>query len=124
MRRRRWVRDQTFRIPKIVRDIDKAERVEKPEASRLVASNVAAHDATAQFHLALGEFVLRVARQPGIEHACNLRMGFENARDRLRGAALPFDPEFQRLQPFEQQPGVERRKRRAGVPIELTEIVL
>ena len=40
------------------------------------------------------------------------------------GAALPLDAQFQRLQPFQQQPGVERAQRRPGVAVEQPEIVL
>ena len=51
-------------------------------------------------------------------------MGFEIARDRCGGAALPLDPQLERLEPFQQQPGVERAERGSGVPVEEAEIVL
>src|SRR6516162_2720650 len=65
-----------------------------------------------------------MARQPRVEYSGDFGVRFEIARDRQGGPALPVDAEFKRLEPFEEQPGVKRAERRAGVPVEQAEIVL
>src|SRR5437773_9279526 len=108
MGRRRRMSDEALRVAEIVRDVDQPERVEKAEAALLAAGHVKAHEAAALLHLPAREIVLRMARQPRIEHSRNFGVGFEIARDRRSGAALAIDAELKRLEPFEQQPGVER----------------
>src|SRR5690242_15327122 len=110
MRRRRRMRDQALRIAEIVRDVDEPERVEKPEGRLLVAAYIEGDDGAARAHLAPSQLVLRMARKAGIDNAPHLRMAFEKARDRLGGAALPLDAQFQRLETLQQQPRIERRE--------------
>ena len=124
MRRRRRMGDEALRIAEIVRDIDEPQRVEKAEAVLLAAGDVKADQAATLLHLAARHFVLRVAGQPGVEHASNLRVSFEIPGDRQGGAALALDPKLERLEPLQQQPGVEWAQRRPGMPVKETEIVL
>src|SRR4051812_22674679 len=79
MRRRRRMRDEALRIAEIVLDIDQPQRVEKTEAGLLVAGDIAGHDRAARLHLLARQLVLRVARQAGIDHPADLRVGFEMA---------------------------------------------
>src|SRR5438874_1402046 len=98
MRRRRRMGDEALRIPEIVRNVDELQRVQKAETGLLVAAYIKRDDGAARAHLTLGELVLRMARQPGIDDPRHLRVVFEKAGDRLGRAALPLDPQFQRLQ--------------------------
>src|SRR5260221_9743548 len=118
------MRHEALRIAEIVRDVDEPQRVEKAKAALLAAGDVKADETAALLHLPTREIVLRVARQPGVEHPCDLGMGLETAGDRNRGAALAVDAELERLQPFQQQPSVERAERRSGMPVEQSEVVL
>src|SRR6266446_10721860 len=118
------MRHEALRITKIVRDVDEPQRVEKAKAAFLAAGDVKADETAALLHLPTREIVLRVARQPGVEHPRDLGMGLETAGDRNRGAALAVDAELERLQPFQQQPGVERAQRWSGMPVEQTEVIL
>src|SRR5271169_864389 len=124
MRRGRRMGDEALRIAEIVRDVDEPQRIEKAKAFLLAAGDVKADQAAALLHLAPSQFVLRVARQPRVEHPGNFGMGFEVARDRDGGTTLPVDPELERLEPLQQQPGIERAQRRPSMPVEETEIVL
>src|SRR5216683_4138654 len=124
MRRGRGVRHETLRIAEIVRDVDEPQRVEKAKAALLAAGDVKADEAAALLHLPTREIVLRVAWQPGVKHPRDLGMGLETAGDGNGGTALAVDAELKRLQPFKQQPSVERAERRPGMSVEGAEIVL
>src|SRR6516162_6720160 len=65
-----------------------------------------------------------MARQPRVEYSGYFWVSLEIARDCRGGAALPVDAEFERFEPFEEQPGVKRAERGASVPVEQAEIVL
>jgi len=87
----------------------------------LAAGDVKTDETAALLHLPTREIVLRVARQPGVEHPRDLGMALETAGDRNGGAALAVDAELERLQPFQQQPGVEWAERWPGMPVEQAE---
>src|SRR5437870_10742103 len=96
---RRRVGDEALRIAEIVRDVDEPQRIEKTEASFLIAGDVKADEAAALLHLPACQFILRVARQPRIEDPGNLGVGLEIAGGRRGGAALPLDAQLERLKP-------------------------
>ena len=88
-----------------------------PEAAILVAGDVEGDDAAALLHLPLGQFILRVAFEAGVDGARHLRMGFEEAGKRPGGAALPFDPQSSVSSPFNRSQALNGLERRAGVAI-------
>src|SRR5258708_30948170 len=115
------MRHEALRIAEIVGDVDEPQRVEKAKAALLAAGDVKADETAALLHLPTCEIVLRVARQPGVKHPGDLGMGLEKAGDRNCGAALTVDAELERLQPFQQQPSVERAERWPSMSVEQTE---
>ena len=66
MRRRCRVGDERLRIPEIVGNVDKTQRVQKTEAGLLAAGHVKADETAALSHLTTRELELWVARQAGI----------------------------------------------------------
>ena len=66
-------------------------------------------------HEALGQFVLRMARQSRIPDEAHGRTPFEEFRHRLRGAAVLSHAQRRRRQPARHQPGVERAEDAAVV---------
>src|SRR5438132_3550765 len=124
MRRGCWVGDERLGISEVVGNVDEAQRVQKTKARLLAAGHVKADEAASVFHLPTRELVLRVARQAGVEYAGNFWVALQIAGDRGGGAALPFDAQLEGLEPFQQQPGVERAQRRPGMPVKRAEIVL
>src|SRR5207302_3382918 len=102
MARRRGMGAEALRVAEIVRDVDEPERVEKAEASFLVAGHVKADEAAALLHLATRQFVLRVTRQARVQHPGDLVVGLQLTGDRRGGAALSLDPQLDRLGPSQQ----------------------
>src|SRR5690349_17511615 len=101
MRRCRRVRDETLRIPQIVRNVDQPKGVEKAKTALLVASDVEAHETAAPFHLFARKIVLGMARQAGVKHPGDLWVGLEVAGHCRSGAALPLDAEIERFKPLQ-----------------------
>ena len=102
MRRRCRMSDEALRIPKIVRDIDEPQRVEKTEAAFLVPGDLETHQAAASLHLPTGELVLRMTGQAGKKDAGDLRMVFEITSNGCSSAALPVNAELQGFEPLQQ----------------------
>ena len=73
------------------------------------------HAADAFGHLCLGEFVMFVRRQAGIEHFFNGRMSFQTARDFECVLAMGVHAQSQRFDTAQHQPAVHRTCNRAGM---------
>ena len=71
------------------------------------------HHAAARGHLAQRERMLRVAREPRVVHAFDLRMLREPLRDRERVLGVALHADRQRLQPARGEEAVERARHRA-----------
>src|SRR5579863_5280454 len=110
------VRDQALAVSEVVRDQDEPERILETERALLATRHRERHHRAAAAHLPRRERVLRMAFEAGIEHARHLAVALEMLRDLERRSRLPLDPEIERLDALEQQPGVERAQGRAGVP--------
>src|SRR5215469_3883309 len=67
MSRCRRVSDKALRVSEIVGDVDESQRIKKAEAGFLAAGDVEADKTAALLHLAAREFVLRMAREPGVK---------------------------------------------------------
>src|SRR5690242_1260926 len=64
-------------------------------------------------HLSRGEIVLIVRCESGIVDACNARMLFEKTREPKRVFVVTRNAHFERSQPAQKKPRVERSERRA-----------
>ena len=116
--------DERLRIPKVVGNIDEAQRIEKTETGSFVAGHIEADEAAALFHLPARKLELRMARQAGVEDARDLWMALQITGNRSGGAALPLDPQFQGFKALQQKPCVEWAQGWPGVAVKGTEIVL
>ena len=72
----------------------------------------------------LASACLRMIGAAGIEHARHLRPLGEEIGDRGGRGAVPLDPQRQRLEAFQQHPGIERAERRAGMLEVIVQLLL
>ena len=96
----------------------------KRNAPALPPDHVQHDDRAAAAHLALGQIVLRMVLAPRVEHAGDGALFGEEIGDRFRVAHLLGDAQGQRLQPFQHDPGIERRHGRAGLAQEIVDVLL
>src|SRR5258708_21711657 len=123
MRRRRRMADQALGVAEIVRDVDDLERVEKAEGGVLAAGDAEGDEGTAALHLARGERGLRMAGKARIGDRRDLGMRLEESGELGGIARLLRHPEIECLQPLQEQPGIERAERRAGVAQERRQLL-
>ncbi|CCC96685.1 protein of unknown function [Azospirillum baldaniorum] len=109
------VGDQALGVAQVVGDHHHPQVVQGAEGLFLAALQEDRQHGAAAGHLAADEVVLRVAGQTRIEHPLHLRVAFQELRHRQGRRALRRHTQLQRLQPLQQQPGVEGRNGRAGV---------
>ena len=117
---RRWVVVAGW----VIRDLESPRLLEMSMTCRafisgegrvLAAVHLEGDDRAAAVHLGLGQLVLRVRLQPRVDHARDLRAGLQRPRQLQGRRGLLLHPQRQGLHALEQDPGVERRHRRAGV---------
>ena len=109
------VGDEGFAVAEIVGDGDQAQAVHSGEGRLFAAGQCEGHQRAAAGHLALGERILRVVGPAGIADFCDLGAAGEEIRHDCRRFCGGIDAQGQGFQALEQQPGVERRDRGAGV---------
>ena len=119
MRRRRRVRDERLRVAEVVRDVDDLEGVHQRERLVLATVELERDDRPAAEHLALGEVVLRVRLQEGVDDARDPGVRLEEPGHLEGAVGHPLDAQRHRLEALDEDPRVERRHRRAGVPHEV-----
>ena len=115
--------DQALGVAEIVGDAHDLERVLERKGAFLAAGHFEGHERRAAAHLLLDDRGLRMVVPARIDQPRHLRMLGERIGDLGRGLGLRAHPHRQRLQPFQHDPGVERRHRRAGLADEARDVV-
>ncbi|MPL84436.1 hypothetical protein SDC9_30401 [bioreactor metagenome] len=115
VRRGRGMGRDRLRIAEVVGDRDDLQRVEEAEGRVLAAGEIEAQHRAARPHLLHRKGVLRMVGEPRIDGARKLRMPRHRRGHRHRIRRLRPHPQVQRLQTREQDPGVERAHRAAGM---------
>src|SRR5689334_24853296 len=85
-------------IAKIVREIDKRQRIEKAEGCLLAALHFERDDRSSRAHLPARERNLRVALEEGVVDAADPGVAFEEAGDARCVLVVPLEPELHRLE--------------------------
>ena len=124
MRRAGRMSDQRLRITEIVRNIDDLQRVHQPERRLAAARRIEGDDRAARAHLAHGEIMLRMVLAARIAHAGHRAVIGQKIRDLHRVLAHARNAQLQRLQPFQQHPGIERTHGRPGMTQELVQMIV
>ena len=116
MRHQRWMRNQSLHASKAFRERANAyviqqflRRLERPQIKRK-------HSAVSTL-LALGDFVLRVRRQPRINHAFHFRMRLQKFRHRHPVRVVTVHSHRQRLDSARNKEAIHRRKPCSGRPL-------
>src|SRR4030095_10115943 len=100
------------------------ERILEAERTGLAALDLERDQVRAPLHLLANDRGLWMVGPARIEQFCHLRLLREHDRDRRRSVGLLLPAYAERLQALEQDPGVERRQRRPGLPDQLMHVVL
>ena len=94
------------------------------EADLFAALDLETHHATAAVHLGFCQIVLGMIGAEGIEHPCHLFLLAEEIGHRFRILAMLLHAQFQGLQAFEVQPGIEGTDAGTGVADEDLQILI
>ncbi len=104
MRGRGRMGDDRFRITQIVRDRDDLQRIQEPERGGLTLLDIKRHDGSTGPHLRHGKVMLRMRRQPGIDHPGQPRITLERLGDLLGAGGLRPDAQIEGLHALQHAP--------------------
>src|ERR1051325_9432173 len=109
------MRDEAFGVAEIVRDAHEPERVLKAECAFLAACDLERDECRTAAHLLFHNGSLRVIVASWIDRARDFWMRGESVRDGGGSFGLACDAHAQGLEPFENDPRIERRNGRPNL---------
>ena len=115
--------DQALCITEIIADAHQLESVLKTKGGGLAALDLEGKQRGTAAHLPLRNVCLRVVGTAGIDQPGNLGMLDERHRERCGRIGLPPHAHGKSLQSLEQHPGIEGRKRGAGLANEIVHVI-
>src|SRR5450755_640992 len=120
MRRARGMNNQRLRIAYVREVREELDMLDQALACFQSALDAEAQDGTvAVCVVLLRQLVLRMAHEARIADPAHRRMGFEELGDALRVLTVALHAQWQRLQALQEEPGIERSRRRSQVTQQL-----